>query len=52
MSMGNIQSSEKKLKTITRKIVATPVACGSSRARDQTHAIEVTKATAVTMLDP
>ena len=27
-------------------------ACGSSQARDQTHATAMTRATAVTMLDP
>ena len=29
-----------------------PVSCGSSQARDQTHATGVTLAAAVTMLDP
>ena len=32
--------------------LAMPVACGSSWARDQTHATAVTQAAAVTTLDP
>ena len=33
-------------------ILGAPMACGSSRARDQTCGKAVTQATAVTMLDP
>ena len=36
----------------TRLFFATPMACRSSRARDQTCATAVTQATAVTTLDP
>ena len=33
-------------------ILATPLACRSSRARDETHATAATQATAATMPDP
>ena len=37
---------------IFKNFLATPMACGYSQARDQTHTTTATQATAVTTLDP